>query len=106
AIILHTCEFAEGNTWAKRITKQAIKVLGGQDEVGVLGYGSMGEFWIFELTPAKDYEKMVPKINAAEIGDMPSFSTTMRLGLNGLKKSDAATKHMIIISDGDPYPAP
>ena len=38
AIILHTCEFAEGNTWGKRITKQAIKVLGAQDEVGVLAY--------------------------------------------------------------------
>lgn len=105
AIILHTCEFPEGNTWAKRITKQAIKVLGGQDEVGVLGYGPNGEYWIFELTLAKEYEKLVPKINAAEVGDMPSFGTTMRMGLNGLKKSDAATKHMIIISDGDPSPA-
>ncbi|MCP4814294.1 MAG: hypothetical protein GY888_17435, partial [Planctomycetaceae bacterium] len=26
-IILHTCEFPQGNTWAKRITKQAIQVL-------------------------------------------------------------------------------
>jgi Ca-activated chloride channel homolog len=106
AIILHTCEFPEGNTWAKRITKQAIKVLGAQDEVGVLCYGPGGEQWIFELTPAGQYEKMVPKIEASEPGDMPSFASTMRMGLNGLKKSDAATKHMIIISDGDPQPAP
>ena len=105
-IILHTCEFPEGNTWAKRITKQAIKVLGAQDEVGVLIYGPGGEQWVFELTPAGEYEKMVPKINAAEPGDMPSFASTMRKGLAGLKKSDAATKHMIIISDGDPAPAP
>ena len=102
AIILHTCEFAEGNTWGKRITKQAIKVLGDQDEVGVLVYGTGGEKWLFELTPAKDYEKLVPKINAAQIGDMPSFANTMRLGLKGLKESDASAKHMIIISDGDP----
>ena len=27
AIILHTCEFPQGNSWAKRITKKAIKVL-------------------------------------------------------------------------------
>jgi hypothetical protein len=52
AIILHTCEFAEGNTWAKRITKQAIKVLGAQDEVGVLCFEGGQEKWIFELTPA------------------------------------------------------
>lgn len=107
AIILHTCEFPEGNTWGKRITKQAIKVLGAQDEVGVLVYAFQGgEKWLFELTPAADYEKMVPKINAAEIGDMPSFARTMEMGLAGLKKSDAATKHMIIISDGDPSPPP
>ncbi len=49
---------------------------------------------------------MVPKINAAAIGDMLAFGPSMRLGLEGLKKSDAATKHMIIISDGDPQLAP
>jgi len=106
AIILHTCEFPEGNTWAKRITKQAIKVLGEQDEVGVLAYGAGGDNWIFELTPAGDYEKMVPKINAASIGDMPAFGPTMTSALKALKANDAATKHMIVISDGDPQPPP
>ena len=105
-VILHTCEFPQGNDWAKKITKQAIKVLGAQDEVGAIGYGfggtTSGEHWIFELTEARHYDKLVPKINAAEIGDMPSFDTTMIMGLNGLKKSDAASRHMIIISDGDP----
>ena len=104
AIILHTCEFAEGNTWGKRITKQAIKVLGAQDEVGVLAYTEKGEDWLFELTPAGRYEELVPRINGASIGDMPSFQNTMQLGLAGLKKSNAATRHMIIISDGDPAP--
>lgn len=106
AIILHTCEFPEGNTWGKRITKQAIKVLSKEDEVGVLVYGGGGEGWLFEPTPAEKYEEMVPKINSAMIGDMPSFATTMQLGLEGLIKNDAATKHMIIISDGDPTPPP
>jgi uncharacterized membrane protein len=102
-VVLHTCEFPEGNTWGKRITKQAIKVLTGQDEVGVLVYGN-GEEWLFKLTPAADYDKMVPKINNAQIGDMPSFAPTMQMALTELKKSDAAAKHVIIISDGDPSP--
>ena len=105
-IILHTCEFPEGNTWAKRITKQAIKVLGAQDEVGALCFEGGTEKWIFELAPASEYEKMAIKVESAQPGDMPSFAGTMRKGLAGLKKSDAATKHMIIISDGDPAPAP
>ena len=106
-IILHTCEFPDGNTWAKRIAKAAIKVLGAQDEVGLLAYDFQnGEKWIFQLTPAKKYLELVKKINQAEPGDMPSFATTMKMGLQGLKASDAALKHMIIISDGDPDPPP
>jgi uncharacterized membrane protein len=105
-IILHTCEFAEGNTWGKRITKQAIRVLGARDEVGVLVYGNNGEEWLFPLTPAAEYERLIPLINKAWIGDMPAFSTTMRMGLDALRASDAAVKHMIIISDGDPAPPP
>jgi hypothetical protein len=107
AIILHTCEFPEGNTWGKRITKQAIKVLGAQDEVGVLAYDFQeGEKWIFKLRPAGEYDQLAPLIDGAEIGDMPSFANTMEMGLAGLQDSDASAKHMIIISDGDPSPAP
>ena len=36
-IVLHTCEFPEGNTYAKRVSKEAIRVLGSQDEAGMLG---------------------------------------------------------------------
>jgi uncharacterized membrane protein len=103
-IVLHTCEFPEGNVWAKRIAKEAIRVLGAQDEAGVLIYGPGGDQWIFPLTPASDYEHMVTLINQCEPSDMPSFQSIMQMGLTGLKASDAAAKHMIIISDGDPSP--
>ena len=101
-IILHTCEFPQGNDWGKKITKQAIKVLGKQDEVGVLVYDwNGGEQWLFQLTPAAEYNRLSKLINAAQIGDMPTFGGTMNMALNGLNRSDAATKHIIIISDGD-----
>ncbi len=111
-IILHTCEFAEGNTWAKRITKQAIKVLSNQDEAGVIDFefgnnNPSGANWVVDLTPVTDYEKIALAVNGANPGDMPAFGPTMELGLTSLEKSDAASKHMIIISDGDPQlPAP
>jgi uncharacterized membrane protein len=104
AIILHTCEFPRGNSWAKRITKKAIQVLSSEDLVGALGYGMNGEEWIFELTPAGDYNSLVPRINAAQIGDMPDFASTMRMAYKGLVDCDAASRHMIIISDGDAGP--
>jgi uncharacterized membrane protein len=113
-IVLHTCEFANGNTWGKRITIEAIKVLGDQDDVGVMVYnwgnggagGVDGVQWLFPLMPASELDKMIPKINNARIGDMPSFAPTMEMGLKALKANDAAMKHMIIISDGDPSPPP
>jgi len=106
AIILHTCEFAQGNTWGKRIAKAAIRVLSDKDEVGVLAYGASGEGWMFPMTPAGEYDRLVRLINEASIGDMPSFTPTMQMGLKGLKASNAAVRHMIIISDGDPSPPP
>jgi uncharacterized membrane protein len=105
-IVLHTCEFAMGNTWGKRIAKEAIRVLGEKDDVGILVYTIGREQWLFPLTPAGEYNKLVTLINRAQIGDMLSFTTTMQMGLNALKANDAAMKHMIIISDGDPSPPP
>src|SRR5206468_2878895 len=72
AIILHTCEFAEGNTYAKRIARESVRVLGAQDDVGILDYaysgGRSGMGWIFPLTPAGEYERLAVLINNAEPG--------------------------------------
>ncbi len=103
AIVLHTCEFSEGNTWAKRIAKEAVRVLGAQDEVGLLDYEG-GDKWVFPLTPAGEYEKLLMLINKAEPSDMPAFQGTMKMAFEALKTNDAAAKHVIIISDGDPSP--
>jgi uncharacterized membrane protein len=103
-IVLHTCEFPEGNTYAKRVTKEAIRVLGSQDEAGVLAFMGGDSSWVFELTPVSQYDAMVRKINAATPGDMLAFQPIMEAGYTALAKSDAAAKHMIVISDGDPQP--
>jgi len=102
-IILHTCEFAEGNTWAKRVTREAVKVMGARDEVAVLCYEGV-ERWICHLTPAGELERISRLVEASNPGDMPTFSVPMEMALTELAGSDAATKHLIIISDGDPQP--
>jgi hypothetical protein len=106
ALILHTCEIPEGNKWGKEIAKAAVKVLGGEDEVGLLDYHpTRGDSWEFPLTPAKEYEtKLLPLINNAMPQDMPAFHGIMTMAFDALKESDASTKHAIIISDGDPQP--
>jgi uncharacterized membrane protein len=103
AIILHTCEFPQGNFWAKEISKKAIETVNSQDDVGILLYDwDGGDRWLFELRAADNKAFMFNKIDNAMPGDMPSFIPTMKLAHEGLLKSDAMVKHMIIISDGDP----
>jgi uncharacterized membrane protein len=102
ALILHTCEFPDGNYWAKQIALAALNVLGPRDLMGVLDYGAMGEEWIFPMTLAADKAKLTRLILAAEPGDMPSFDTTMEMAHKGLQGVQAASKHLVIISDSDP----
>ena len=103
-IILNTNHFAEGNTWGKRLTKQAIKALGPQDEVGVISSTEKGETWLAGMTPAAKYEELVPVINGSQLGRVRSFDNTMGMGLKGLMNTNVTRRHMIIISDEKPAP--
>ena len=73
-LVLHTCEFPNGNYWAKEISKKAIETVNRQDDVGVLIYGGGGEQWLFKLRPAEGKSFMYAKIDEASPGDMPSFA--------------------------------
>lgn len=108
ALILHTCEFPDGNYWAKEISKEAIRTINAQDEVGVVYYDwNRGEQWLFDLQAAQNKQKLYNLIDGVEPGDMPAFGPPFQLAYNGLINSDAMVKHMIVISDGDPTsPAP
>ncbi len=103
AMIMHSCEFADGNTWAVRIVQAAIDKLSKKDEVGVLIYDWQGaDKWLFPLQPATNKARLKALCNTMPAGDMPTFDPTMKLAVNGLIKSTATVKHMIILSDGDP----
>ncbi len=108
-IIMHTCEFADGNRWGINIAKAALDTLGQYDEFGVLHYSYQigGERWLVPLAPVTDRGKIKAVINRMQAGDMPTFVTTMQMAEAALVKSQAAVKHIVIISDGDPSaPAP
>ncbi|MHC4663047.1 MAG: VWA domain-containing protein [Planctomycetota bacterium] len=104
-LIMHTCEFANGNQWAKDISIAAIKVLDPRDQVGLLFYGwnLRGVGWLFKIQPASNKTKFYGMINnQMNPGDMPDFESTFRMALTGLKNVQAGLKHTIVISDGDP----
>ncbi len=101
-LVLHTCEIPEGNFWAKQIGQAALKVLNPKDYMGVLLYGGSGEEWLFEMQLVQDKKKLGALIDKAMPGDMPSFDATMKLAHEGLRKVNAASRHVVIISDADP----
>jgi uncharacterized membrane protein len=110
AMLMHASELAEGNFWQKVIAEEALKSLGNQDYCGVLHWDG-NEKWLWNhpsgmVKVGGNRDKMLARISQMVPGDMPDFDPTMIMARKGFAKlTDAAVKHMIIISDGDPAPA-
>lgn len=103
-IVLHTCEFADGNAWGKKISKAAIKVLSPQDYAGLIYFGYPGgEQWCFKPAPVRP--AMFQLIDGCEPGDMPSLDTIVSMAVTALANlKNVSLRHCIIITDGDPSP--
>ena len=103
-LIMHSCEIPRGNVYGKEVAKKSVDTISSRDYIGVLAYSwsPMGVNWEVPLQLASNKNRIKSRINAMKIGDMPDFQTTMAMALKGLKATDAAQKHVIIISDGDP----
>jgi len=101
-LVLHTCEIAEGNYWAKQIGKAALNVLGPRDYMGVVLYGQQTEEWLFPMQLVQDRGKLHALLDNCQPWDMPSFELAYQLAHQGLRPVNAASKHMVVISDADP----
>ena len=92
------------------IAEEALKALGPRDYCGVIQFTGNGAFggsdWIWKPGMAvvgENRTNMVARIDRMTPMDMPDFEPSVRLGSQGLAGcADAAVKHMIMISDGDP----
>ncbi|HQY87564.1 MAG TPA: VWA domain-containing protein, partial [Tepidisphaeraceae bacterium] len=114
ALIMHSCEMANGNFWGIQCGIKAVETLSPKDEIGVLSYAWQGvnggkSSWDFPLGERGDGTKPIEAIKNMQLGDMPDFDDAMAAALGepgkyGLLDSDARMKHAIIISDGDPQP--
>ena len=107
AMIMHASEIANGNHWQKVVAQEALKALGSQDYCGVLHWNGTDQWlWNPGLLPIGDgRDKMLARIARMTPSDMPEFGPSMEMVRKGFAQlGDAAVKHMIIISDGDPSP--
>ncbi len=101
ALVMHGMEFANGNQVARDCAVGVLQALGPQDEMGVVLWDG-NEHWLFPMTKVGDKKELGRQIAGMNQGDLPGFEGVMGLAHEGLKKSTANLKHMIVFSDGDP----
>jgi uncharacterized membrane protein len=112
ALIMHSCEMAQGNFWGQKVAESAIEALSRLDYVGIIefGFGAQGGIngvtWAFPMQRLGDKRAALQACKTMSVGDMPSFAPSMQLAYDGLTGTKAAQRHTIIISDGDPQPPP
>jgi uncharacterized membrane protein len=113
-LMMHASEMKEGNYWQKVVGMEAVKALGPMDYCGCIHWNDRAgnDSWLWNapqgMARVGDMrETMVARLNRMTPGDMPAFEPAMKMTLNSLKGVNAAVKHVIIISDGDPIePSP
>jgi uncharacterized membrane protein len=105
---MHASEIAQANYWQKIIAEEAVKALGPRDYCGLVYFGASDQ-WLWNLTKGgmlrvgPNRGMMLAKIDKMQIGDMPNFEPSLQKAAAGLEGcTDAAVKHMILASDGDP----
>jgi len=105
AMIMHASEMADGNRWQKEIAKLAIRKLSIVDEVGILHYDWGVHKWHIALQViGTKRNSLLSLVDRMTPGDMPDFDGPLKMAYEKLTEPERqlATKHVIIISDGDP----
>jgi uncharacterized membrane protein len=107
---MHAGEIARANYWQKIVAQEAIKALGPRDYCGLISWNGTDQ-WLWGrnqggmVRVGPNRQLMLSSIDRMGVGDMPDFDPGMKKAAVALARiTDAANKHMIIISDGDPTP--
>ena len=109
AMLMHASEIPQGNHWQKVVAREALKALGARDYCGVVHWNGQ-EQWLWGgkmglRVVGSNRAKMLARLDRMTPGDMPNFDPAMVMANRAFQRiKDAAIKHMIVISDGDPSP--
>jgi uncharacterized membrane protein len=104
-LLMHASEMADGNRWQKEIAKLAIRKLSPADEVGMLYFDWGATKWHIPLQLiGSQRESLLSRVDKMAPGDMPEFDTGLQMAHKALIEParNLTTKHVIIMSDGDP----
>jgi len=104
-LMMHASEIAQGNYWQKVVARESIRTLGPQDYCGLIHWNGT-EQWLWGrglLKVGGNRDQMLARVDRMAPGDMPAFDPAMWMAQKGFASvPNAAIKHMIVVSDGDP----
>jgi uncharacterized membrane protein/Mg-chelatase subunit ChlD len=109
-LMMHASEMAQGNHWQKVVARKAIEALGPMDYCGLIHWDFGGDQWLWAKNQGglvritNRRPAMLAALSRMTPGDMPQFDPAMKKSLAAFNRTNAAMKHMIVISDGDPAP--
>jgi uncharacterized membrane protein len=103
-LIMHACEVADGNALQKQLAKLAIQKLSPVDMVGLIYYDGQHRWHIPFKEIGSRRNLLYGMVDRQTPGDMPDFDPPLQMAYNELSNPNykLATKHIILISDGDP----
>lgn len=103
-LVMHGSEMQDGNEWQKKVVKDAIRLLGPGDMVGVLYYGAAAAWYVPFQPVGTDRGRLLGLIDRMSPGDMPDFDPFLKIAADTLSdpQHNLAVKHCVVLSDGDP----
>ena len=109
-LMMHGGEIPRANFWQKKVAIESIRALGERDYCGLVEWSGRDR-WLWGqsrgglVRVGPNRARMLSLVDRLTIGDMPQFGPAMKMAAQAFTRvKDAAVKHMIIISDGDPSP--
>jgi hypothetical protein len=96
ALIMHSCEMAQGNYWGEQVAISSIKALSRLDYLGIIEYnwragGLNGCSWCFPMQIVGDKSGALAAVKQMAVGDMPDFGSSMKLAYDALLPLSAGT---------------
>lgn len=84
---------------ARSASRLTIQLLSPRDELGIIGFDEAAS-WVMPLQPLSDKKAATDLVSSLRTGGGTDIYPAIERGNAALRQSDAATKHIIVISDG------
>ncbi len=107
-LIMHACEFPQGNVWEKKIAKLALDRLGPRDEIGIIDFGFQFNWAVKLQEVGPNRAAILAAIDRMTPGDLPDIDPALQMSRDALTEEGRglSARKVIFITDGNPQNNP